>query len=342
MGQTVRKPLVYIDGFAGPGHYTNYSKGSPVAALVAALSARAACKAKWKAGDTHCIFIEMNPEFFDHLSTHIQPFRGQQGLLIHCYHDSFEEGVSAAARDVPSAINDGAARFSFIDPFGAKGVPFSVVRQLLSSPLSEVMVNLDADGLGRIFEAGDWASHEKLLTSVFGDASWKTALTARGDFPQLCRQILDLYAGRLRSIPKVDFVWPFEMATKTGAIDYFLVFASRHPEGMRKMKQSMRRIGQGGEYRFCDASVGQVHFDLHSAQDLAIACDAVCRRFAGQRATYDDLDRFMLKETNYFDPKRTVITLEGEGRAVVSARPGVKRRKGSFVREDVAHVTFKE
>ena len=22
MGQTVRKPLVYIDGFAGPGHYT--------------------------------------------------------------------------------------------------------------------------------------------------------------------------------------------------------------------------------------------------------------------------------------------------------------------------------
>ena len=28
--------LLYIDGFAGPGHYTNYNEGSPVAALVAA------------------------------------------------------------------------------------------------------------------------------------------------------------------------------------------------------------------------------------------------------------------------------------------------------------------
>ena len=31
--------LLYVDGFAGPGVYTNYDKGSPVAALIAASKA---------------------------------------------------------------------------------------------------------------------------------------------------------------------------------------------------------------------------------------------------------------------------------------------------------------
>ena len=60
--------------------------------------------------------------------------------------------------------------FVFIDPFGATGVPFSTVKQLLASPCSEVLLNLDADGIGRIFHAGERAAHEQNLNAIFDGA----------------------------------------------------------------------------------------------------------------------------------------------------------------------------
>jgi len=55
------RDILYIDGFAGPGHYTNYDQGSPIAALRAAAIAynsRVAGKDSGKrvAGDIYCAF----------------------------------------------------------------------------------------------------------------------------------------------------------------------------------------------------------------------------------------------------------------------------------------------
>src|SRR5258708_32856251 len=59
------RDLWYIDGFAGPGEYTNHPDGSPVAALKAADAALAAIGDT--AGDIRCVFIEENKKRFDHL-----------------------------------------------------------------------------------------------------------------------------------------------------------------------------------------------------------------------------------------------------------------------------------
>lgn len=340
MGQTVRKPLVYIDGFAGPGRYTNHPTGSPIAALRAAQGARGSCGSRWIAQDTHCVFIEYEKDVFDHLVEHITPFEGQSGLHIHPYHDSFEDGLRAAGRGAPLILADGVPRFAFIDPFGPTKAPFTRVRQLLASPLAEVMVNLDADGIGRILRAGDWAKHESLLTSIFGDQSWRDELTAKDDFRTLCQQALALYKKKLLSVPKVEFVWSFEMAKKTDSIDYYLVFASRHPEGMRKMKESMKRIGQGDDYRFCDAAAGQAHIDLFSEADMARASDQMRERFRGKEATYRDLDHFALKETSYLNPKRMAMRLEKQKLVHVVAKDDVKRRPNGFKEEEVEFVRF--
>jgi three-Cys-motif partner protein len=65
-----RFDLLYIDGFAGPGKYTNHSTGSPVAALRSASKALAASGAAWTAGAIHCAFIESDRARFNHLSEH--------------------------------------------------------------------------------------------------------------------------------------------------------------------------------------------------------------------------------------------------------------------------------
>src|SRR5882762_9188635 len=61
------KDLWYIDGFAGPGEYTNYPQGSPIAALAAAEAARAKVDSRWVARDIRCLFIEEDRARFEHL-----------------------------------------------------------------------------------------------------------------------------------------------------------------------------------------------------------------------------------------------------------------------------------
>ena len=45
------QPFLYVDGFAGPGEYTNSPTGSPLAALAAATGAMSQLGPRWTAFD---------------------------------------------------------------------------------------------------------------------------------------------------------------------------------------------------------------------------------------------------------------------------------------------------
>src|SRR4051794_11181200 len=60
------KPFLYVDGFAGPGEYTNSPTGSPVATLVAAKAAMAQLGPAWSAGAITCVFIEPDKARCEH------------------------------------------------------------------------------------------------------------------------------------------------------------------------------------------------------------------------------------------------------------------------------------
>ena len=65
--------LWYIDGFAGPGEYTNFATGSPIAALQAADQALTHAK-PWVAGRVHCVFIEEDAARFANLEKKLAAF----------------------------------------------------------------------------------------------------------------------------------------------------------------------------------------------------------------------------------------------------------------------------
>src|SRR4028118_1973486 len=74
--------LIYVDGFAGPGEYTNHKQGSPLEALIAAKKARADSRTLWQAGKIHCVFIEENKARFENLQERVQPFAGSEEVQI--------------------------------------------------------------------------------------------------------------------------------------------------------------------------------------------------------------------------------------------------------------------
>lgn len=338
MGLTKQKQeILYIDGFAGPGKYKNYDEGSPVAALKAAQSAIDTSGLKWKAGRVHCAFIEADEKRFKHLQQEIKRWDEVKGLKTYPLEMSFSEGLVVLRRQLPKPFDKSHPLFVFIDPFGATGAPFTSVTEILKSPCSEVLINLDADGIARIFLAEEKANSEETMTSIFGDSSWKMLPPKGTPFPALCRAVLELYKTRLRSLPNIRFVFAFEMQTTVRALNYFLVFASQHPLGLEKMKEAMKSIDQDGNYSFSDGSVNQP--SLFRFNDPATDSPRLMDHFQGQTVSYDVLKEFALNETAFVNPKSMLKDLERSDRIKVISQD-TKRRKGTFSQTDNLQIQF--
>ena len=249
--------LLYVDGFAGPGEYTNYPMGSPIAAIEAANSVLVTHAAKWIAGDVHCAFIDADGKRVKNLTMKVAEASKHSRVRTYIHAAPFVDGLELVKKEVPDPFTQQHPLFVFVDPFGATGFPFQVMQEILGSPCSEVLINLDADGIDRIFNAGDAALRDKHLTDLFGSDCWRTELALQGSSLDRCKSILDLYKRRLRTIPGVRYVFAFEMRSRTATLNYYLVFASQHPLGLEKMKEAMRSVDQSGEFSFCDANVGQ-------------------------------------------------------------------------------------
>ncbi|MFQ5472097.1 MAG: three-Cys-motif partner protein TcmP [Dehalococcoidia bacterium] len=331
--------ILFIDGFAGPGEYTNHTTGSPIAAIDAATSVLNTHSDKWVAGDVYCAFIDNDQARIEHLERRLTTVTHHPRIHTSVHATTFVEGLKAVKVDRPRAFTRQDPLFVFIDPFGATGASFAAVAEILRSPSSEVLINLDADGIARIFHAGDDANRDVLLADIFGDDSWRAVLSTETGFDAQCRQILELYKRRLRSLPGIGHVFAFEMRGKSGSLNYFLVFASGHPLGLEKMKEAMKSIDQSGAYAFCDANVGQPL--LFRFDDPADFARRMFERFKGQRISYKELRDFALNETPFSNPKKMLRFLE-EHKLIehVEVRRGKKRRQGTFPEGVVAAIVF--
>lgn len=334
-----RQNLWYIDGFAGPGEYTNSPTGSPVAALTSASEALQNVSSQWKAGDIHCVFIEENSERFAHLKNKLGETVRPQNIHTHFLNSTFVDGLSTLRQQAKNPFSPPSPLFAFVDPFGATGVPFAVIKDLLSRESSEVLINFDSDGIGRIFRAEEAANHEEILNEVFGDDSWRTELAKHRVSHELYRGVLVLYKQKLLALPKVRYVFAFEMRSAKNTIDYHLVFASQHPLGLEKMKEAMKTIAKNGDYCFSDAHLNQsamFRFDEPSAYSPQLF-----EQFRGRVVKYREINEYVLNETPFTNPKSMLKDLEGKGMIQVSSSDP-KRRKGTFNEENLIGITFQQ
>lgn len=333
-----RQNLWYIDGFAGPGEYTNSPTGSPVAAISSASEALQSVGGQWRAGGIHCVFIEENLERFDHLKNKIDVTITPKKIQTHFFNSTFVDGLSALRKQAHNPFLPPSPLFAFVDPFGAKGVPFADIKDLLSRESAEVLINFDSDGIGRIFRAKDAANHD-ILNEIFGDDSWKTELAKHRISHELYRGVLALYKQKLRALPKVRYVFAFEMRSAKNIIDYHLVFASQHPLGLEKMKEAMKKIAKNGDYCFSDAHLNQAA--MFRFDDPSAYSSQLFEQFRDREAGYPELNDYALNETPFTNPKSMLKDLEGKGMIQVSSSDP-KRRKGTFNEENLIGITFQQ
>ena len=129
--------ICFFDCFAGRGTYVTEEKdnlGSPLRAL------RLAKRMKKNYDKFVFTFIERNPNNYKNLVEELKKEGwDDKKITIKTYNDTF----SNVAGDILDYFKKNdlalAPSFFFIDPFGYKGIPFSVVKDILSFKRTEIL-----------------------------------------------------------------------------------------------------------------------------------------------------------------------------------------------------------
>lgn len=320
--------IVYLDGFAGPGEYTDHSAGSPLIALDVALEQRAHLP-----NEVVFYLIEQDTHRAEHLAGLVQA-RRDAGLPetfaveVHC--DEFASDVQAMLDEIDAAGFALAPTFAFIDPFGWSGLPMTLVHRLLGYQSTEAFINFAVDPVNRFIEH----PNDKITAQMVELFGTEAVLTATAGRPSGYDALRELYGAQLRQAARhVRF---FTMHRADDRPVYDLFFATNSLKGLEKMKEAMWRADPDGHFRFSDATdpSQSVLFDATAfvpARLLALAE----HEFGGRTAVpVSAVTDWVLAETPYLGTHaRTALRLgETTRRLTVPARKpnGQTRKAGTF------------
>lgn len=291
LGQSRFPEISYIDGFAGPGRYSKGEYGSPIIAL------RAALEQQKRINPTiSFLFVERDSDRADMLRAVLDgiPTPPQFSVRIEGGR-TFEEVVTEYLDARTGDEQRMPPTFAFIDPFGWSGVPFNLVRRILSYPNCEVLVTFMYEEINRFIGHPDQG---KNFDSFFGTEEWRQIIPV-SEPRERNRRLHDLYLNQLRDSAGVQYVRSFEMRNDRDVTDYFLFYATNNRLGLEKMKAAMWKVDGSGEFRFSDATnplqsvffINEPQFDVLKAQ--------IFDRFQGEETTVAEIEEFVLSDTAF-------------------------------------------
>lgn len=239
------RPILLIDGYAGPGTFDDKTPGSP---LIMCSLAEKHVPAKYKA-----LFVNHNKQHHEKLDT-ILKHRGlhPNAVALHGDSSAFLNALSISLKDQTV--------FVYLDPFGLKGCEFETLIPFLTrnnSYSTELVINVSMPithrlaSVNAVQKSGTLdtriASFHKRMTEVFGGDYWKdiyfSTMTAEEKEFALIREYQALIANYL------PYTGSCPVRENTSSrIKYFITFASRHIDAMLLMNDEM-----------CKAYFGEMH-----------------------------------------------------------------------------------
>lgn len=313
-----------LDGFAGPGRYENGDPGSPVLTLTTLLDHQSFAQF----GDTtfNFVFNEWDSQRYASLESVLDGLINTRApwpksVNVHVRNQNFQE----LARELLDAIPHGkqlAPTFAFIDPFGYRDVPMSLIRDLVSHQSCELFIYFDFNSVNRFATAGVVDQH---FTALFGSDDYRNAPAAgpaRGQF------LHDLYERRLREECNFAHVCSFKMVNESGRTGSYLFFCTRNDQAYDKMKQAMWALAPGGGYEFDDRLAGQDVLFSDEANTGPLQ-DALAQQFAGRTVSIQEVTQCVIRETPFHSGQVKVKTLKPMQESGRISSPN-QRRKGTF------------
>lgn len=315
--------VVVLDGFAGPGRYDDGELGSPIVALNTLLEHKAFTN--FTGTDFVFVFNEWNSERFVSLQREIYMVQERHSPWpVNVHIEAHNVNFQDLTRDILDAIPEGrqlAPTFAFVDPFGYRDVPMTLIRDLVKSPKIELFIYFDFNSVNRFAKAGVVDKH---FTALFHSEEYKNA----PDGPGRGKFLHDLYEQQLRQVCNFAHICSFEMIHQNGHIGSYLFFCTKNDQAFDKMKQAMWRLAPSGNYKFDDRLAGQPVLFEDEANTKPLQ-DKLQQEFGGCTVPVEDVIQYVIKCTPFHSSqvkKKTLKPMQDAGRLTSPNQ----RRKGTF------------
>ncbi|MCL4262442.1 MAG: three-Cys-motif partner protein TcmP [Anaerolineae bacterium] len=280
------KPILLVDGYAGPGVFDDGEPGSP---LIMCSAAEKYVKSQYSA-----LFVNHNPSHHNKLQEILvkQGWNSRAKAIL---------GDSSQLLNILSTQLRDQTVFVYLDPFGLKGCEFNTLKPFLTRSnqfSTEIVINMSMPITHRLAAPKAKAegrendpritSNRNRMTKVFGGDYWQEIyfsdmLAGEKEFAVMeeYRNLISQYLPYTGSCPVRE--------STSSRIKYFITFASRHIDAMLLLNDEM-----------CKAYFGQMH-----------------------EADFGDLPLFANTNWQSF---RTSKQLDSIVIAILKKNPGIKRK----------------
>jgi three-Cys-motif partner protein len=274
--------LNIFDCFAGRGEYADGSKGSPLI-IIEVLN-----RIRRNRFNARCVFIERNLANFQNMQSVIEkdmkenPKKYGPWLRIDYHNDEFKNIAKMKLEDPTWQIYPS---FFFLDPFGFSGIPFDLVKHILSIKRTEAFISFMGPNINRFMKS---PYHESSIEELYGMSNVMGELAT--NYSSLPREAaaLKLYRDRLSKGANVKFTFPFKVnADERLQTTYYLIHCTNHPKGCEIMKEIMYNVGTPGRFGYLGPAEGQMNLD--SFTSIEKLKKFLLKRFKGQRLPYKEV-----------------------------------------------------
>lgn len=315
--------ILYIDGFAGPGEYSNGELGSPIIALETAIAAVKGNRLKPNT-EILFLFIEKDKERCEHLESLLADKMLTHSIKYSVECGKFDETLKSVLDQIEIQKGSLAPTFAFIDPFGISDTPFSIIERIMKFKRCEVLITFMSGFINRFRDHPNAVNH---IDELFGTKNWRHGLLE--NLENRGEEVVKFYQERLSSVAK--YVRSFDMKNGSNQTIYRLIFGTNSIQDLRKMKESMWKVDGQGTFTFSDRTdpFQTVLFELKpNYNDLK---KLLIDQFRGKTVTIEEINEFIITETAYLDSKiKTEILKPMEYVNPSEIRVESKRKRGTF------------
>lgn len=322
--------VIYLDAFAGPGVYAGGEPGSPIIALDTLLNhsrlpSLRTCEFRFN-------FLEADAGRLAQLEKEVNDYKAARGGLppnvnVRSSGDTFEVAAGRMLAYLEDRDEPMPPTFAFIDPFGHKGLPLHLIGRLLDAKKCELCVHFMLGSITRWIRRG---RSDPDIQKLFGTDEYREAEQMNGARRQLF--LLELYKRQLREVAKFSYVCSLSLFGIRNRWISAIVYATNNIRGMEVMKRAMWTVDQANGGRFSDRDYAAGQLNLFGSRD---AIDgqvqrALVTRFRGQQVSVQQIERFVVADTDYgpqhWRPALRALEKSGAVRTV----GGPSRRSGTF------------
>lgn len=318
--------LFYVDLYCGPGKYSDGNKSTPLLVTEFAIA-----KPKLAAG-LQCLFNDRSEDNIDALEKNLSELPNIDKLTLKPWLT-----VGEIEQDLVDifAAKDLVPTFSFLDPFGYKGLTVELVDALAKHWGSDMVLFFSFDSINRALTNPKVKKH---IDALFGGEAAADDLRkkAQNKNSKLREEIVveGFISGLRKRRYKHVLPYVFEREGKDRT-SHYIMFISKHELGFSIMKQIMyaqseekiQGVARFGKVNSVGKQTPLLAFINTPLDDL---CDALCKEFAGETITRKALCANYERKhpSNPFVEKNfrdALLKLEDEGR-IECQKPRDKRR----------------